>query len=118
MDEQKICAVLDWPQPHTVRTVHAILKLTYYCCRFIKNFGAIAEPLSKLLRKTDSGGRQRPLRRSPLIVKCDASGSGIGTVLHQGVGPVTFFSRPMVSWHTKLVKYECELIGLVQVIRH
>ncbi|KAK1679514.1 hypothetical protein QYE76_040362 [Lolium multiflorum] len=50
----------------------------------------------------------------PLVVDCDASGIGFGTVLHQGEGPLTFFSRPFAARHHKLAAYECELIGLVQ----
>ncbi|KAG8067589.1 hypothetical protein GUJ93_ZPchr0005g15668 [Zizania palustris] len=52
------------------------------------------------------------------IVKCDASGSGIGRVLHQGGRPVAFFSRPLASHHSKLAAYERELIGLVQAVCH
>jgi hypothetical protein len=52
------------------------------------------------------------------IVDCDASGVGFGIVLHQGVGSVTFFSRPFAARHMKLVAYERELIGLVQAVRH
>jgi hypothetical protein len=43
---------------------------------------------------------------------------GLGTVLHQGGGPVAFFSRQLASWHTKLFVYERELIGLVQAVWH
>jgi hypothetical protein len=39
-------------------------------------------------------------------------------VLHQGDGPIAFFSRPMAPRHAKLVDYERELISLVQVVRH
>jgi hypothetical protein len=39
-------------------------------------------------------------------------------VLHQGAGPVAFFSRPFAARHLKLAAYEQELIGLVQVVRH
>jgi hypothetical protein len=54
----------------------------------------------------------------PFIVDCDASGSGIGAVLHQGDGPIAFFSRVMASHHLKLTAYKHELIGLVKVVRH
>jgi hypothetical protein len=52
------------------------------------------------------------------MVDCDASGTGFGAVLHQGVGPLAYFSRPFTACHLKLVAYEHELIGLVQAVRH
>jgi hypothetical protein len=39
-------------------------------------------------------------------------------VLHQGAGPLAFFSRSFAACHIKLVAYERELIGLVQAVRH
>jgi hypothetical protein len=52
------------------------------------------------------------------MVDCDASGVGFGAVLHQGAGPLAFFSRPFAARHLKLAAYEHELIGLVQAVRH
>lgn len=52
------------------------------------------------------------------MVDCDASGTGFGTVLHGGEGPIAFFSCLVTSQHAKLVAYERELIGLVQAVRH
>lgn len=52
------------------------------------------------------------------MVDCDASGSGVGAVLHQGERPIAFFSRAVASHHAKLAAYERELIGLVKAVRH
>jgi hypothetical protein len=42
----------------------------------------------------------------------------VGAVLHQGGGPIAFFSSQIAQCHSKLAVYERELIGLVQAIRH
>jgi hypothetical protein len=51
MDEQKVRAVLDWPVPGSVRAVHAFLRLAGCYRRFIRDYGSIAVPLTRLLRK-------------------------------------------------------------------
>jgi hypothetical protein len=138
MDDQKVQAVLEWPRPKSVRAVRGFLGLAGYYRRFIRDFGVIAAPLTSLLRKEGFcwdddaehafGALQRALTTAPvlqlpdferpLIVECDASGSGFGAVLHQGAGPIAFFSRPITPCHAKLATYERELIGLVQSVRH
>jgi hypothetical protein len=54
----------------------------------------------------------------PFIIDYDVSGSGSegGGVLHQGHGPVAFFSRAIVPYHAKHVAYERDLIGLIEAI--
>jgi hypothetical protein len=60
---------------------------------------------------------QQALTMAPVLqlpdftIECDASGSVLGAVLHQGAGPIAFINRPLVPRHSKLVAYECELIG-------
>jgi hypothetical protein len=44
--------VLEWPRPRSVRDVRGFLGLAGYYRRFIKNYRAITEPLTRLLRKT------------------------------------------------------------------
>jgi hypothetical protein len=114
------------------------LGLAGYYCRFIKDYGAIAKPLTLLLRKgafqwTERATRafdalqqalttalilQLPDFDQPFVVECDASGARVGAVLHQGSGAIAYFSRQIVDRHTHLAAYERELIGLVQAIRH
>jgi len=48
---EKLAAIRDWPTPHCLRDVRAFFGLASYYRRFVKNFSAIAEPLSRLTRK-------------------------------------------------------------------
>jgi hypothetical protein len=48
MDRQKVQAVLDWSVPRSVR---AFLGLAGYYRRFIREYGTIVAPLTKLLQK-------------------------------------------------------------------
>lgn len=52
------------------------------------------------------------------VIDYDASGSGFGAVLHQGTGPIAFFSRPFAARPLKVAAYERELIGLIQDVQH
>jgi hypothetical protein len=138
MDSDKVAAVASWPLLRSPRGVHGFLGLVGYYRKFIRDFGSIATPLTCLLRKeafvwTAEADKafaalKRALSSAPVlqmpdfarqfVVDCDASGTGFGGVLHQGGGPLAFFSRPFAARHVKLAAYERELIGLVQAVRH
>jgi len=51
MDPEKVQAVADWPQPRSARAVRGFLGLAGYYRKFVKNFDAIAAPLTALLKK-------------------------------------------------------------------
>ena len=107
--------MLDWPPPKSPRAVRGFLGLAVYYHRFIHDFGTIAALLTALLKKegfrwSEEAARafqtlQCALTSAPVfqllafdcdfIVECDASGSGFGAVLHQGAGPIAFFSKPI-----------------------
>jgi hypothetical protein len=113
--------------------LRGFLGLTGYYRRFIRNYGTIATPLTQLLRKagfqwTDAATAafdelKAALAAAPVlhlpdfardfVVDCDASGSGFGAVLHQGEGPIAYFSRPFAARDLQPAAYERELIGLV-----
>ena len=51
MDPPKIQAVAKWPQPRSACAVWGFLGLAGYYRKFVREFGAIATPLTALLRK-------------------------------------------------------------------
>ena len=138
MDADKVAAVATWPTPQSPRALRGFLGLAGYYRKYIRDFGLIAAPLTRLLCRdafawdaaateafqalqralTTGPVLQMPDFDSPFVVDCDASGTGFGAVLHQGDGPLAFFSRPFAARHHKLAAYERELIGLVQAVRH
>jgi len=138
MDNAKLEAVASWPAPRSARGIRGFLGLAGYYRKLIRDFGAIAAPLTRLLHKEAFAwtaeaaeafaAPKQALSTGPVlqmpdfewqfVVDCDASGTGFDAVLHQGSEPLAFFSRPFAARHVKLAAYERELIGLVQSVRH
>jgi hypothetical protein len=50
MDADKVAAVSAWPQPRSARGLCGLLGLAGYYRKFIRDFGLIAAPLTRLLR--------------------------------------------------------------------
>ena len=51
LTEAKLEAVQDWATPQDVKGVQSFLGFTNYYRRFIKDFAAIADPLTSLMKK-------------------------------------------------------------------
>ncbi|MCI43430.1 hypothetical protein A2U01_0064667, partial [Trifolium medium] len=103
MDKDKVQAVLNWPTLINVKQLRGFLGLTGYYRRFIQSYPKIASPLTDLLKKEaykwDDKAEQAfqqlklamttapvlalPNFKLPFILETDASGVGIGAVLHQ-----------------------------------
>uniref|UniRef100_A0AAR2JHU7 ribonuclease H n=1 Tax=Pygocentrus nattereri TaxID=42514 RepID=A0AAR2JHU7_PYGNA len=50
MDDHKVEAVLDWPQPTSIKELQKFLGFANFYRRFIRNFSGIAAPLTSLLK--------------------------------------------------------------------
>uniref|UniRef100_A0A3B1IBQ3 Gypsy retrotransposon integrase-like protein 1 n=1 Tax=Astyanax mexicanus TaxID=7994 RepID=A0A3B1IBQ3_ASTMX len=125
MDQTKVSAVIDWPQPKNVKELQRFLGFSNFYRRFIRGFSSVAAPLTSLLR-----GQQKTLKWTeeasaaftalkkhfvsapvlrhpdpslPFVVEVDASETGVGAVLSQHSGmppklhPCAFFSRKLTQ---------------------
>ncbi len=123
MDDKKVQAVLDWPQPQTVKELQRFLGFANFYRRFIRNFSSIASPLTAMTKRNTSRlvwppealqafkelkarFTSAPILRHPdperqFTVEVDASNTGVGAVLSQRQGepaklyPCAFFSRKL-----------------------
>ncbi|KAK8934132.1 hypothetical protein KSP39_PZI014431 [Platanthera zijinensis] len=141
MDIDKVQAVLHWPTPTSLRDVRGFLGLTGYYRRFIKDYGAIARPLTQLLKGAEDARFDWPAAamsafstlqsalvqapvlampdfKQPFVVECDASGTGVGAVLMQAGRPIAYFSRAFSSIVRSRSAYENELMALVLAVQH
>ena len=53
MDQTKVKAILDWPQPKNIKGVRSFLGLENFYQRFIKDYACVARPLHDLTKKEE-----------------------------------------------------------------
>jgi hypothetical protein len=141
MMESKVRAVVDWPAPTNVTHVRAFLGTAGYYRRFIRDFSAIAAPLSDLTKdgqrfewgaKEDAAFQKLKTALSkepilvlpdpnvPYVVNTDASGFAVGAVLQQdqghGLQPIAFLSKKMLDAETRYPVHEQELLAVIHAL--
>jgi hypothetical protein len=112
VDHNKIKSMREWPIPKTLKKIRGLLGLVGYYRKFVKNYGQIETPLTKLLKKESFSWTQEetkafekikealyttrflatPNFTKTFIMECDASSHVIGVVLMQEGRPLTFES--------------------------
>lgn len=137
VDPQKLVAMQEWPAPKNLKALRGFLGLTGYYRKFIKGYGAIASPLTCLLRKNVFSWNDKaqaafeelkeavvspPVLRLPdfikmFVVECDASGEALGAVLMQEGQPLAYFSQALKGRNLTLSTYEKELLAFVMAVR-
>lgn len=141
MDPAKVESILTWPIPRTVKGVRGFLGLTGYYWKFIKDYGKIARPLTKLLKKENkrmfdwNEDAQKafvafhqavtlaPVLALPdftqqFVIEYDASGLGVGAVLMQNGRPLAYFSKGFTRKVLSRSAYEKELMALILAVQH
>lgn len=137
VDQSKVAAVNAWPIPTTTKQVRGFLGLAGYYRKFIRGFGGLAEPLTRLLNKegfqwtpaaSDAFNKLKqalmspPILRlpdftKPFLIESDACGTGIGAILLQEERPIAFYSDALKGSMLGLSTYEKEMIAIVKAIR-
>jgi len=138
-DPSKITDVQNWPVPTSVKELRGFLGLAGYYRRFVKNFGMLAKPLTKLLKKghifawtpaTDQSFQalKHALTTAPVlalpdfskqfIVETDASDKGIGAMLQQEGHPIAYVSKALGPKSQGLSTYEKESLAILMAVDH
>jgi transposase InsO family protein len=139
MDNNKIKAVLEWPQPTTIRQLQAFLGFANFYRRFISRFSRICAPMTRLLKKDTpfkfgpdqqqafdtlkDAFRSAPVLghfdpTKPIHLETDASDFAIAGILSQTgddgfLHPIAFHSRKMVPAECNYEIYDKELLAIV-----
>ena len=144
VQQHKVEAVTNWPQPRNKREVRAFLVLTGYYRKFIPEYSAIASPLTDLtresvrfewrekeqaafdalkLRLTSAAVLAHPDASRQYVVATDASGFALSGVLMQDQPdgtrrPIAYFSRKLNSAEKRYPTHDKELLAIVRAVEH
>ena len=141
--QSKTEAVENFPRPKTHKQVRQFLGLVSYFRKFIKQFGVISTPLTRLLQKNvpftwgeneENAFRKlkQKLAEKPVLaiyqvqakteVHTDASKDGLGATLLQeqpdgSMRPVMFYSQRTTDAESAYHSYELETLAIVRALQ-
>jgi hypothetical protein len=144
MDPEKVSSITTWPTPKSVRDVQSFLGLANYYRRFIKDFAALARPLTQLTKKDQQfewtnkcedtfNILKEKFTTAPVlqifdpekrcIVETDASDYAMGACLNQEDNqgrqhPVMYFSRQMQDAELNYDVHDKELLAIIETLRN
>lgn len=141
VDPDKVSAILELSAPTNVKEVRRILGMASWYRRFIRNFAALTEPLTNLLRKSvkfrwseESEASFQAIKSAlvtapilscpdfsqPFVLQTDASSYGLGAVLTQGTGDnervICYLSRSLSSSERVFSVTEKECLAVIWAI--
>lgn len=141
-DPGRVQCICEFPQPRTVKQIRRFLGMAGWYQRYIKNFSAIAAPITDLLKNSDrflwtkdaneafeklkSSLTTAPVLTHPdfnerFYIQCDASMTGVGGVLFQlkqgEEHPIAFMSRKLNAAQRNYSVTELECLAAVLCIK-
>lgn len=129
--------MLNKPLPSSLKALQGFLGLTGYYRKSVHHYGAIAAPLTYMLKKNPFQWSEEPMKAfhnlkramteapvlalpdffKPFIIECDAYGRGIRAVLMQEGRPIAHLSQALKGKTMNLSTYEKELLALVLLVQ-
>jgi len=110
MDPAKVQAVLDWPVPRSARAVRGFLGLAGYYRRFVLNYGAIAAPLTALLKKDGFSWSEEAaaaftalkaaVTSAPVLAFRISPAHSSSSATRRRMGLAQCCSKTSIPWHT------------------
>lgn len=141
VDPEKVAAILNFPQPRTVRQIRRFLGLASWYRRFVPHFASVSAPLSELTKKskkwcwgTEQDKAFRELKNflvsapvltcpdfsRPFLLQTDASSTGLGAILSQvfedGEKPIAYASRSLTRNEKNFSVTEQECLAVLWAI--
>lgn len=141
-DPDKVQAISNFPTPKTKKQIRSFLGMAGWYQRFIANYAAIASPITDLIGKptfhwtpeaqkafetlkdclTTSPVLSHPDFKRPFVIQCDASMTGVGSVLYQLDGdgnehPIAFMSRKLNAAQRNYNVTELECLAAVLSVK-
>lgn len=143
-DPIKVQAIVDFPTPKTVKQIRRFVGMTGWYQRFIRNFSALAAPMTDLVGKAGKfewttaaddafNSLKNCLCSAPVLVQpdftkrffvqCDASIVGVGSVLFQYSDdghehPIAYFSKKLNGAQKNYSITELECYAAVLSVKH
>ena len=143
MDESKVKAIRDWPEPRKVKDIQSFLGFANFYRRFIHNFSALTVPLTRLTRKgtpwnfdTKCQNAFNALKAAftsapipthwqpdrPITIETDASDYALAAILSittvdGEIHPVAFLSRTFTSTELNYDVHDKELLAIFKAFK-
>jgi hypothetical protein len=136
VDPKNIEAMKYWPHPKTLKILRGFLVITSYYCKFVKNYGKIAAPLTAHLKKNyftwtlavaqafqtlNTAMCTTPVLALPdftktFVLECDSFGKGIGAILMQEGHFLAFTRKQFSEQYLGKSIYEKEMLSILHAV--